>query len=194
MHNTKKRKGANNRGRPTDHADHGFAAVADGARWCLPRPNNRGGLLEMDSIMTNPDDRGAITVAVVDRRPDDYADLLRATRGADIRWEFAGNGQQALRLARTQPVDVWMVNDYLPDMSGLDVCALLKNYLVQAVIYVVTDNYDQAIEREARICGAALFGCKPIQPDLISQLTVQNRKHVNGRRTFNLQTRARPPT
>ena len=147
----------------------------------------------MDSLMTNPDDRGAITVAVVDRRPDDYADLLRATRGADIRWEFAGNGQQALRLARSQPVDVWMVNDYLPDMSGLDVCALLKNYLVQAVIYMVTDNYDQAIEREARICGA-LFGCKPLQPDLIRQLTVQNRRSVNGRRMFNLQTRARPPT
>lgn len=148
----------------------------------------------MDSFMTNPDDRGAITVAVVDRRPDDYADLLRATRGADIRWEFAGNGREALRLARTQPVDVWMVNDFLSDMSGLEVCALLKNYLVQAVIYVVTDNYDQAIEREARICGAAMFGCKPFQPDLISQLTVQNRKYLNGRRTFNLQTRARPPT
>ena len=138
----------------------------------------------MDSLMTNPDDRGAITVAVVDRCPNDYADLLHATRGADIRWEFANNGHEALRLARTQPVDIWMVNDFLPDMSGLDVCALLKNYLVEVVIYMVTDNYDQAIEREARICGVALFGCKPVQPDLISQLTVQNRKFKNssGRR------------
>jgi putative two-component system response regulator len=147
----------------------------------------------MDSLIRNTDNRGAIMVAVVDRRPDDYSDLRHATRGADIRWEFASNGQEALRLARTQPVDVWMVNDILPDMSGLEVCALLKNYLVQAVIYVVTDNYDQAIEREARICGAALFGCKPLQADWISQLTVQNRKFVNERRTFNMQTRARLP-
>jgi DNA-binding response OmpR family regulator len=86
-----------------------------------------------------------------------------------------------------------MINDCLPDMSGLDVCALLKNCLVQAVIYVVTDNYDQAIEREARICGATLFGCKPIQPDMICQLMSQNRKSINGRRTFILQVRARPP-
>jgi CheY-like chemotaxis protein len=153
-----------------------------------PPTNYRGGLLEMDSTLTNLADRGATTVAVVDRRPDDYAYLLNATRGSGVRWEFARNGCEALRLARTQPIDVWMVNDFLPDMSGLDVCALLKGYLVHAVIYIVTDNYDQAIEREARIRGAMLFECKPIPPELIDHVTKRNRHSINGRRTFNPQT------
>ncbi|MGD0653937.1 MAG: response regulator [Thermoguttaceae bacterium] len=148
----------------------------------------------MDSILTNTEDLGAITVAVVDRCPDDYADLVSDARGAGIRWRFVSNGNEALHMARTQPVDLWMVNSHLLDMSGLDVCALLKSRLAQPVIYVVTDNYDQAIEREARIRGAALFGCKPICTELISQLTVQNRKPVNGRRKLSPQAMARPPT
>lgn len=63
-----------------------------------------------------------------------------------------------------------MINEHLPDMSGLDVCALLKSYLVQPVIYMVTDKYNQVSERKARTCGVALFECKPIQTELIGHV------------------------
>ena len=148
----------------------------------------------MDSILNNLGCNDSMTVVVVDQRPEDYADLVSDARGAGIGVQFVSSGNKALRLARTHPVDLWVVNNHLLDMSGLDVCALLKIRLAQPVIYMVVDEYNQAIEREARIRGAALFGCKPIQTELISQLTVQNRKPVNGRRKFCPQAMARPPT
>jgi CheY-like chemotaxis protein len=148
----------------------------------------------MESILNNLGRDDSMTVVVVDQRPDDYAGLVSDARGAGISFQFVSNGNEALRLARTQPVDLWMVNNHLLDMSGLDVCALLKSRLAKPVIYMVADEYDQEIEREARIRGAVIFGCKPLQPELISQLTVQNRKPVNGRRTLSPQAMARPPT
>jgi DNA-binding response OmpR family regulator len=135
----------------------------------------------MDSILTRLEGHDVMTVVVVDQRPDDYADLLNATQGANVRWQFVSNGREALHLAHTLPVDLWMVNDYLTDMSGLEVCALLKSCLDQPVIYMVTDKYSQAIEREARICGVALFGCKPVQKEWIIHFkTRQNGKTLHG--------------
>jgi DNA-binding response OmpR family regulator len=147
----------------------------------------------MDQILSNPARQASVTVAVVDQRPGDYADLIGRVQGADVCWQFVANAAEALRLARTRPVDLWMVNDSLPDMPGMDVCALLKNFLAEPVICMVTDKYDQAVEREARIRGATLFGCKPISPELISQMANRNRKSINGRRTSSLFAQARPP-
>jgi DNA-binding response OmpR family regulator len=132
----------------------------------------------MDSILKQLEGLDVKTVVVVDQRPDDYADLLSATQGADVRWQFVSNGREALHLAHTLPVDLWVVNDYLPDMSGLELCALLKSCLDQSVIYMVTDKYSQAIERDARNCGVALFVCKPVQQEWIIHFkTRQNGKH-----------------
>jgi DNA-binding response OmpR family regulator len=111
----------------------------------------------------------AITVAVVDQRYEDYAELQNDTREASIRWEFVATGHDALRLARIQPVDLWMINFQLPDMSGLDLCSMLKDQL-NSVIYIVTDHYNEEIEREARIRGAAMFGCKPARVEWIEHL------------------------
>jgi DNA-binding response OmpR family regulator len=110
-----------------------------------------------------------LTITVVDQCFDDYANLQNDMREAAIRWNFVSTGHDALHLVRIQPVDLWLINIQLPDMSGLDLCSMLKNQ-ADCVIYLVTDCYNEKIEREARIRGAALFVCKPAQAEWIDHL------------------------
>ena len=112
----------------------------------------------------------ASKVCVVDPRPADYADLLGAEPTCGMRLEFLPQGRDALHAARTGEVDVWVVNVSLPDMSGLDLCEMLKSHRSDAVVYLVTDAYEPEEERAAWRRGAAMFGAKPAQPTWFSQL------------------------
>ncbi len=102
------------------------------------------------------------TVAVVDPRPGDYEVLLDAPVGS-LRPQFLSCGREALRLGQMEQVDLWVIHLVLPDMSGLDLCAMLKARLSRPVIYIVSDDYRAEDERAARARGASLFGCKPVQ-------------------------------
>jgi DNA-binding response OmpR family regulator len=108
---------------------------------------------------------GTVTVAVVDSRPDDYAALPQTVRRRDLAWRFLTTGQEALRAARTESADLWVVNTVLPDISGIDICNMLRSRSPPPGFYVVTDAYRPEEERAARICGAALFGCKPARAE-----------------------------
>jgi len=123
----------------------------------------------MYSISANLHLLKALTLTVVDQCFDDYADLQNDMREASIRWIFVSTGHDALHLARIQPVDLWLINIQLPDMSGLDLYAMLRNQS-DSVVYLVTDHYNEEIEREARIHGATLFVCKPAQAEWIDHL------------------------
>jgi len=102
------------------------------------------------------------TVAVVDSRPDDYAALPQAVRRRDLTWRFLTTGREALRMARTESADLWVVNTVLSDIPGIDVCNMLRSRSPPPTFCVVTDAYRPEEERAARMCGAALFGCKPV--------------------------------
>ena len=103
------------------------------------------------------------TVAVVDPRPGDYGVLLDAPLGAEMRWQFLCCGRDALRLSQSEEVDLWVIHQVLPDMSGLELCEMLRARLSRPVIYVVSDRYCPDDERAARARGASLFGCKPVE-------------------------------
>lgn len=103
------------------------------------------------------------TVAVADRQPSDYSALLQWALRAEMRLEFVMCGHDALRLARTDGPDFWVINTELPDMSGLDLCTMLRSQLRRPIVYMVTDRYHADDERAARVRGAAFFGAKPIQ-------------------------------
>ncbi len=106
----------------------------------------------------------AATVAIVDPRQADYAALLEeAAETRQARLMFLSTGSEALRLARTESVDLWIVNVDLPDMSGLDLCTILHGHASRSPIYMVTDHYRSSDERAARINGASVFTFKPIQ-------------------------------
>lgn len=133
----------------------------------------------MDSTSAKLHSSKTLTITVVDQCYDDYADLQNDMRKASIRWNFVSTGHDALHLSRIQPVDLWLINIQLPDMSGLDLCSMLKNQL-DSVIYMVTDSYDEKIEREARIRGAAMFECKPPHPKWIDHLLFMKSKYARN--------------
>lgn len=103
------------------------------------------------------------TVAVVDPRPGDYGALFDAPLGAAMRGEFLGCGRDALRLSQAEEVDLWVIHQVLPDMTGLELCGMLRARLRRPVIYIVGDGYSADAERAARAGGASLFGCKPVE-------------------------------
>jgi DNA-binding response OmpR family regulator len=104
----------------------------------------------------------ATTVAVVDSHPADYAVFPQAMQRFRTKWRFLATGQEALRLARSEYVDLWVVNVVLVDISGIDLCGMLRSRSPPPAVYMVTDAYRAEDERAARAAGAAMFGCKPI--------------------------------
>jgi DNA-binding response OmpR family regulator len=105
----------------------------------------------------------SMTIAIVDSRSSDYAALPQAVDRPDMNWRFAASGRGALRLAQAEEVDLWVINAVLADMSGVDLCRMLKGRSPPPVIYIVTDAYRVEDERAARCCGVSLFACKPVQ-------------------------------
>ena len=106
---------------------------------------------------------GSMTVAIVDSRSADYATLPTALDRPEMNWHFATSGRKALRLAQCEKVDVWVINTVLPDMSGMDLCQMLKGRSSPPLVYIVTDAYRVEDERAARCCGVSLFACKPVE-------------------------------
>jgi len=134
-------------------------------------------------------------VAVVDQHPDDYADLLRTVRRADMIWRFLTTGREALRLVRTENVGLWVVNTILADMPGIELCKMLRSRSPPPVLYVVADAYRAEEERAARICGAALFECKPPHPEWFDMgLTsgIANKRKKNNSESVTIQRFSNP--
>ena len=68
---------------------------------------------------------------------------------------LAGNGADALRLAREKRPDLVIVDLGLPDMSGLDLILRLKELWSGIRILVVTSCDNPSILRQARKIGVA---------------------------------------
>lgn len=106
-----------------------------------------------------------LAVAVVDPRPGDYAAALAANSRIDVCWRFLQTAGRALRVARTRRIDLWAVNAVLPDMSGLDLCQMLRDRDENAAVILVAESCNADQERIARRCGAVFYECKPLSAE-----------------------------
>jgi len=113
----------------------------------------------------SPGNRRTVHVAVVDPKPTDYAALLDAFPEGGVGFHFLPCGRDALRMAQALGADMWVINVGLPDISGLDLCAMVNDRWPQSVVYVIADEFRAADERAARACGASFFTCKPVQAE-----------------------------
>jgi response regulator of citrate/malate metabolism len=74
----------------------------------------------------------------------------------------ARNGAQALAAVRNQPVDLVLLDFYLPDMSGLDVCHALRAARARPIdIIAVTAARDADTVRAAIAHGVVQYLIKP---------------------------------
>jgi DNA-binding response OmpR family regulator len=115
----------------------------------------------------------SLHIAVVDPQWKDYANLLEEFARANVNLHFLHSGRDALRFAQTQRADLWVVSVRPFDRSGLDLTAMLKDHWPQSVIYVVADKYCVEDEQAAWTCGASLFVCKPVLPDVFERIGIR---------------------
>jgi len=136
----------------------------------------------MYSVLYPPSDTPSdmLHFVVADSRPADYAAVRAALAAPIVAWRFVTTAREALRLARGRRVDLWMINTKLPDLSGLELCGIVKSSHLPQVVCVVADACDVEAEREARIRGASLFVCKPLDARLLEGLVDHLCRRLNG--------------
>jgi DNA-binding response OmpR family regulator len=100
-------------------------------------------------------------------------ELLRATLAHEqVRILAAGDGEQALRLARAEEPTLVLLDLNLPGCDGLEVCRALRaeasERLRNLPILVLTGaRLDEENVLEAFVAGATDFLVKPIKPTLL---------------------------
>jgi len=102
-----------------------------------------------------------VDVFVVDRRPQDYGQLLTSSAGSHHAFQFAIGGHDALKLRPTSSRVLWLINTDLEDMTGYALTQLVQARHRDSTIFLVGDQYDPRDEIAARCSGAAFYGCKP---------------------------------
>jgi diguanylate cyclase (GGDEF)-like protein len=83
---------------------------------------------------------------------------------------FAKGGHEALRVARTEPIDLILLDAEMPLMSGFQVFEALKAdaELAHIPVIFVTSHAEQDIEQAGLALGAADFISKPIRPVIVA--------------------------
>jgi CheY-like chemotaxis protein len=118
------------------------------------------------------------TVCVVDPHVDDYQDWRLAAEAHGVELRFVASAEEALRLARAQGIDLWVVNTRLPGLSGCELCGMLKSRSGHTPVYLVADEYSPEEECAALRARATLFSCKAMRQALLDQWLVD---HAHGR-------------
>ena len=83
---------------------------------------------------------------------------------------FAKGGHEALRVARSEAIDLILLDAEMPLMSGFQVCEALKAdpELAHIPVIFVTSHAEQDIEQAGMAMGAADFIAKPIRPVIVA--------------------------
>ncbi|MER5420477.1 response regulator [Streptosporangium roseum] len=104
-----------------------------------------------------------ISVLVVeDEEITAEANRLYVERVPGFRVEgVARSGGEALRFVRRRPVDLILLDLYLPDMHGLEVCRALRAVGVLSGVIAVTSARDLSVVRSAVSVGVAQYLLKP---------------------------------
>lgn len=95
------------------------------------------------------------------------------------------SGGEALRFLRRRPVDLILLDLYLPDMHGLEVCRALRAAGVMSDVIAVTSARDLSVVRSAVSVGVAQYLLKPFTfASLSEKLTryAEFRSSLEGRR------------
>jgi len=107
-----------------------------------------------------------ITVAIVEDSRTIRESLRRIVdRSPGMRCDWAvGSGEEALETAARQPIDVILMDIHLPNMSGIECTARIKDILPQADVVMLTvyeDNDKIFNALQAGACGYLLKRTRP---------------------------------
>lgn len=115
--------------------------------------------------MTNvPAQRDTLTILLVedDVYTREFLEFLLMT--ADYHVVTAASGASALAQAQAHTVNAVLLDRRLPDMDGVQVCRLLRQYTTVPVV-ILTADLDPTLDTAARAAGATAVLSKPFLPD-----------------------------
>jgi two-component system, cell cycle response regulator DivK len=109
-------------------------------------------------------ERPRVLVAEDDPNDREIYGRMLAYNGFDV--IFAGDGETALRLARSRRPDLLLLDLGLPVLSGLDVCTELRGDAATAgmPIIALTAYARERMGRQARQAGCTTYIEKPVSP------------------------------
>jgi signal transduction histidine kinase len=107
-------------------------------------------------------------ILVVDDTPQNLA-LMRDLLETDYIVKLAPSGERALKIAKTQLVDLILLDIMMPDVDGYEVCRQLKADPVTTDIPVIffTAKTETQDEQMGFALGAADYITKPISPPIV---------------------------
>jgi YesN/AraC family two-component response regulator len=108
------------------------------------------------------------TVLVIDENRATLDAIGRVLRTADFGVALASTGEEALRLAVEQPIDLVVADLRLPDRAGVDVLKQLQQTLLHVPV-IVTGLDSTASGIEAGKLGAVAYVEKPVAADRLLQ-------------------------
>jgi len=114
---------------------------------------------------------GNTTLLIVDDTAQTRHFLETLFRKEGYRVLAAGNGQEALDLARAEPLDLVISDLLMPVMDGFELCRNLKTDPdLKAIPFIVyTSSYTGPLdERLALDLGADQFIIKPVEPAVLT--------------------------
>jgi len=77
----------------------------------------------------------------------------------------ARNKEEALALARTMRFDLYLMDNWMPDGSGIDLCKSLREFDSTTPILFYSGAAFDRDKREAFACGAQGYLIKPVEND-----------------------------
>jgi DNA-binding response OmpR family regulator len=104
------------------------------------------------------------TMVVVDDDRAGYELLALPAAGEGVTLRFLSTGREALRLAETESIALWLIGVDLPDMSGFDLQQMLADGSPETTVCMVAAAYRAEDEVRAHCNGVALYACKPLSP------------------------------
>jgi DNA-binding response OmpR family regulator len=107
------------------------------------------------------------TILIVDDEKDVRAVLQACLEAAGFQVRTASNGMDALERIRANPPDLIIHDFMLPDITGLDVCALVKrDRRLRRIPFMLLTARSQSQDRlTAAALGADAYMNKPFNPD-----------------------------
>ena len=81
--------------------------------------------------------------------------------------DVALDGQIGLDLARTCPYDVIILDVYLPEKNGLEVCRVVREARLKIPILIMTAKDSPEIQKQGFLAGASDYLPKPFSFDVL---------------------------
>jgi CheY-like chemotaxis protein len=113
-------------------------------------------------------------VLLVDDNPQALEALSGIVRGFGVRKQFkAKSGAEATHFAKTQELDLIIIDSAMPDMDGYDFVRWLRREAPPEVMFtpviMMTGHAARTMVEKSRDCGANFVMAKPFTPEVLLQ-------------------------